>query len=542
MNNKYNFDYFDDIDGLEDISIDDSLYENLFDNIEKNNKKIDYKKEIQDIYKDLLKYKEKDNYELSMISSDEKLLNDYKLIDEIDEVTEEEILSDDSKVIKKNNKFKILIPILLCLVIISFFTITLFKYFNNNKKIMIKFDTDGGSEIANQFVKYNEKLNVPIEPFKLGYIFDGWYLDEELFNFNLPIKDNIILKAHWREDIDDVTNIKFEQEQITLLKGDTKKLVLIMETSNTLIDIIWTSSNENIVTVNNEGYITAKENGTALISAKTKDGTFSTNCIVNVSNNIINVKSMILNKDNFSLNKGESYQLQPLITPLDASDKGLTWSSSNNIVATVVNGKIEALKSGTTIISATTNDGNIKDSLVLTVKEIKKDTSIKNDNDEKINYSVKIQNNNITLEEGMTSNIKVNVIPSNDKLLWTSSDNSIVSVENGLINAKAPGKVIITVKGSSGLYDTCNVIVTEKQVVTNKYRIIFNQLKNNDTDEIKYNISVTKNDSMITDYIVIYNNSNYEPNSLIDNIDINITEAQLNIAGEIVSAQVVYND
>lgn len=542
MNNKYNFDYFDDIDGLEDISIDDSLYENLFDNIEKNNKKIDYKKEIQDIYKDLLKYKEKDNYELSMISSDEKLLNDYKLIDEIDEVTEEEILSDDSKVIKKNNKFKILIPILLCLVIISFFTITLFKYFNNNKKIMIKFDTDGGSEIANQFVKYNEKLNVPIEPFKLGYIFDGWYLDEELFNFNLPIKDNIILKAHWREDIDDVTNIKFEQEQITLLKGDTKKLVLIMETSNTLIDIIWTSSNENIVTVNNEGYITAKENGTALISAKTKDGTFSTNCIVNVSNNIINVKSMILNKDNFSLNKGESYQLQPLITPLDASDKGLTWSSSNNIVATVVNGKIEALKSGTTIISATTNDGNIKDSLVLTVKEIKKDTSIKNDNDEKINYSVKIQNNNITLEEGMTSNIKVNVIPSNDKLLWTSSDNSIVSVENGLINAKAPGKVIITVKGSSGLYDTCNVIVTEKQVVTNKYRIIFNQLKNNDIDEIKYNISVTKNDSMITDYIVIYNNSNYEPNSLIDNIDINITEAQLNIAGEIVSAQVVYND
>lgn len=512
MNNK-EFDYFDDIDGLEDISIDDSFYDDLFDN-----NKIDYKKEIQDI---------------SNTNNDE-------LIDNSEEINQTERLDDDIEISKKNNKFKSIIFISIIFIIAFIFII--FKSFNNHKDILIKFDTDGGSNISNQFIKYNSKVNIPDEPSKDGYIFDGWYLDNSLFNFNSLVKDNIILKAHWKKEIVELTNIKLEQEEITLLPLDTKKLVLIFEPSDLVSDVIWSSSNDNIVTVNNDGVVSAKEVGEAIITVKSIDGKLSTSCIVKVSNNIINVKSMILNKDDFTLNIGEEYQLYPLITPDDASDKGLTWSSSNNNVATINNGNIKAISSGTTIISAVTNDGNIKDSLVLTVKDNKSDNIVKKDDNKIINYSIKIINKNITLEEGQTSIIKVNVVPTNDKLVWYSSDDSIVNVENGIIRAIKPGKVTITVKGSTGVFDVCNVVVNEKVIVNDKYSIIFNLIEDNDSDDIKYSISATKNDSTISDYIVVYDNNNYEPNSIITDINKDIDNAQLIINGELVSAQVIYND
>ena len=530
MNNK-EFDYFDDIDGLEDISIDDSLYDDLFDN-----NKIDYKKEIQDIYNDIIKYEQKDKEELFDISNSS---ND-ELIGNSDEINQIERLDDDIKKSKINNKYKSIIFISIIFIVAFIFII--FKSFSNHKNILIKFDTDGGSNISNQFIKYNSKVNIPDEPSKDGYIFDGWYLDNNLFNFNSLVKDNIILKAHWKKEIVELTNIKLEQEEITLLPSDIKKLVLIFEPSDLVSDVIWSSSNDNIVAVNNEGVISAKEVGEAVITVKTIDGKLSTSCIIKVSNNIINVKSMILNKDNFTLNIGEEYQLYPLITPNDASDKGLTWSSSNTSVALVNNGNIKAINSGTTIISAVTNDGNIKDSLILTVIDNKNNNIIKKDDNKKIDYSIKVVNKNITLEEGQTSNIKVNVVPSNDKLVWHSSDKSIVNVENGIIKAIKPGKATITVKGSTGVFDICNVIVNEKIIVNDKYNIIFNLVEDSDTEDIKYSISATKNDSTISDYIVVYDNNNYEPNSIITDINKDIDNAQLIINGELVSAQVIYND
>lgn len=535
MKNKYDFDYFEDIDGLEDISIDDNLYEDLLDNFEKNNKKIDYKKEIQNIYEDLIKYEKSDKEELSKLSGENETLYDKELDDinyEIEKINIENDLN------KKKSKFKIFVPIIICFCIT--FIIAIFNYFNKDKSFTIKFDTNGGSNIANQVVNGKNKLSIPSDPIKSGYTFDGWYLDDNLFDFNSIIKSNITLTAHWKEDITDIQNIKFEQEQITMKVADTKKLVLIIEPDNISNDIIWTSSDDRVVIVNNEGYVTAKEKGSVTITAKTIDGRLSANCIINVSDNIIKVDSMILNKNDFILNVGDEYHLYPVITPNNASDKGLIWESSNNKVATVINGKIKALNYGTTIISATTVDGNIKDSLLLTVKN----SNIKNNttsNVQKVIYSLKINNKNIELEEGQTSIIDLEVEPKNDKLFWTSSDTNIVSVDNGKISAKAPGKVIITVKNSNGDSDTCNIIVSEKLnlVEEDKYSIIISPI-NDDNDEIKYIISATKNDAIINDYKVVYNGNNYEPNSIVDDIDTNITSTSIYINDELVYAQVIY--
>ena len=83
----------------------------------------------------------------------------------------------------------------------------------------------------------------------------------------------------------------------------------------------------------------------------------------------IKVEGVGLNKNTLSLKVGKSYSLYVSISPSDATNQNVTWSSSNKAVATVTNGVIKAIKVGTATITVTTSDGNYKDSCVVTVVE-----------------------------------------------------------------------------------------------------------------------------------------------------------------------------
>ena len=67
------------------------------------------------------------------------------------------------------------------------------------KNVTVVFDTDGGSSIGAVVVKKGEKVAEPEEPTKENYEFDGWYLNEELFDFETPINESITLIAKWNE-------------------------------------------------------------------------------------------------------------------------------------------------------------------------------------------------------------------------------------------------------------------------------------------------------------------------------------------------------
>ena len=69
----------------------------------------------------------------------------------------------------------------------------------NVENYIIKFDTDGGSAILNQVVEKNENVKMPEEPVREGYIFKGWYFDDEEYNFDTPVIKNLNLKARWEK-------------------------------------------------------------------------------------------------------------------------------------------------------------------------------------------------------------------------------------------------------------------------------------------------------------------------------------------------------
>lgn len=101
-------------------------------------------------------------------------------------------------------KKKILVISIISVVVLTAIVAGLVIYLNLKHKAEIKyevyFESSGGSQIETQYVKLDEKVQKPEEPTKVGFIFKGWYLNDEIYNFDLPVNNNLILTAKWESD------------------------------------------------------------------------------------------------------------------------------------------------------------------------------------------------------------------------------------------------------------------------------------------------------------------------------------------------------
>ena len=131
--------------------------------------------------------------------------------------------------------------------------------------------------------------------------------------------------------------------------------------------IVWTSSDMNIATVSN-GVVTALEVGKTTIYAKNVDGTISDSCLVTVIKPIINVTSVTLDQVELTLDVPQTATLIATVSPEDADDKSVSWTSDNNEVATVADGLVTAIAAGTANITVTTTDGNFTATCIVTVR------------------------------------------------------------------------------------------------------------------------------------------------------------------------------
>ena len=119
----------------------------------------------------------------------------------------------------------------------------------------------------------------------------------------------------------------------------------------------WSSSNKKVATVNKNGLVKAKKKGSTVITAKA--GKKKYKCRITVK--ALKVKSLKLNEKTLTLKKGSKATLKATASPANASNKGVTWKSSNTKVATVSSkGVVTAKKNGTATITATTKDGSKK--------------------------------------------------------------------------------------------------------------------------------------------------------------------------------------
>ena len=156
-----------------------------------------------------------------------------------------------------------------------------------------------------------------------------------------------------------VTTVSLDKTSLTLEVGESYTLVVTVSPSNaTDKSVTWSSANSSVASVSG-GKVTAKSEGTTTITAEAHNGKKAT-CTVIVNEpapEVIEVTSVSLNKTSLTLEIGESETLTATVLPSNATDKSVTWTSSDQSVVTVANGKITAIGSGTATITATTSNG-----------------------------------------------------------------------------------------------------------------------------------------------------------------------------------------
>ncbi len=133
-----------------------------------------------------------------------------------------------------------------------------------------------------------------------------------------------------------VTGVSLNTTSLTMTEGDTQTLTSTVSPSNaTDKSVTWSSSNTSVATVSSSGVVTAKSPGTATITVRTNDGGKTATCAVTVKAKVISVTGVSLNKTNLMMTEGDSQTLTATVTPSNATDKSVTWSSNNTSIATV---------------------------------------------------------------------------------------------------------------------------------------------------------------------------------------------------------------
>lgn len=152
------------------------------------------------------------------------------------------------------------------------------------------------------------------------------------------------------------SSITLDKEKSTIKVGESITLkATILPTDADDKTVAWSSENSDIASITSEGIVTGNKAGTTKIIATTNANDLKAECFVTV---LQPVTGVTLDKQNISLSEiGESVQLTASILPEDASNKNVSWSSSDNKVAIVSKGKVVCTGYGTAVISAITEDG-----------------------------------------------------------------------------------------------------------------------------------------------------------------------------------------
>lgn len=166
-----------------------------------------------------------------------------------------------------------------------------------------------------------------------------------------------------------VTGLKLSKTYVRMAVGTTYALSVSFEPANATGTVTWKSDNPRVATVDTNGIITAVSIGTTFITAKTANGISPEICQVVVSAGK-QVTGILLTQDSITCKVGNKFAMGYTISPSDAADKSVTWSSNRpDIVSVNAYGSMEAKSAGTAAISVTTTDGNYTATLAVEVKE-----------------------------------------------------------------------------------------------------------------------------------------------------------------------------
>ncbi|GHT73367.1 hypothetical protein FACS189456_3730 [Bacteroidia bacterium] len=166
-----------------------------------------------------------------------------------------------------------------------------------------------------------------------------------------------------------VTDVSLNKPTLSLAVGANETLTAtVLPATATNKAVTWSSSNTGVATVSASGVVTGKTAGSATITVTTQDGSKTATCTVTVTPAGIAVTGVSLDRNTLSLAPAATQQLTATITPSNATNKNITWASSNTSVATVAaDGRVTAKAAGTATITVTTQDGSKTTTCAVTV-------------------------------------------------------------------------------------------------------------------------------------------------------------------------------
>ena len=255
-------------------------------------------------------------------------------------------------------------------------------------------------------------------------------------------------------DTVNLEGITLNKTSINIKELESETLKIIYNPSNaTNTKVTWKSSNQNIVTVDNNGKITAVKPGSATITVISNDGGHVSTCKVTVEALTKNVTNITLDKKELNIVAGEKATLKVTVNPSYAENKNVKWESSDEKIVTVENGEILALKKGTAEIKVISEDGN-KEAICVVNVSSPPITGISFKEKEKTVYI------------GSTEILSTINEPTNSELesaIWTSSNETVATVENGKIKTLSLGETIITVSNEDNtITASINIKVIDK--------------------------------------------------------------------------------
>ncbi len=227
-----------------------------------------------------------------------------------------------------------------------------------NYSIVITFTNNTGSKIkvyCDNDADYDDFQTFNATDYNQSFYISGSYAQDLKSNkgddsFSVRIKGLTV-----DDDRKPLKNIQLNKKSMTMYVGDKEKLTYTLTPSDAQNQLIWKSSNKNVLTVSSKGEINALSEGTATVTVTDKSGLFS-QCSITV-NEAVNATSIQLNKSKLTLNVGSQETLKATILPYNTTNKNMIWSTSNEKVATVKNGVVTAKSVGTTTITVQTSNG-----------------------------------------------------------------------------------------------------------------------------------------------------------------------------------------
>ena len=291
-----------------------------------------------------------------------------------------------------------------------------------------------------------------------------------------------------------VTSVALNKSSITLEEGASYTLSVTFnggQSTPTNTGVTWTTTSAGIATVDGNGKVTGVAAGTCVVTVTTKDGGKTASCNVTVKKATVHVTGVAVSPTSTTVEAGKTVQLTATVTPSNADDRSVTWSSYDTSIATVdAYGKVTGVKAGTTTVYAESNDDGSKygtctvtvtaAAVAVTGVEIQKDgkkvTSLEVNTGTPVQLTAKVSPDNAT----------------NKAVTWSSSNSNVIEVSStGLVSAKAAGTAKVTVMTQDGA-KTATVDVTGKQL---QYSISASPAsltwKYNESDERKITLTLT---------------------------------------------------